>query len=285
MKISSKLFSSPKQILERQILLKQGDRPTLAVVVHAFYEEELNFILEKLSVLTKEFDLILTGRPDLMTDFVLSRIPGKASAVVAYTYENRGRDVAPFVDLLKRGAFDGYSVVLKLHTKRSPYSNRGTSWFETLIDGLIESPNKVEAVVRAFNENRVGVCGLESQFLVDGQKFWGGNRTQVRKLRATLGVSQLPYELGFFAGTMFWFAPAAFASLKFLSTNPLKFKFAKERGQRDGTLAHSFERIFCDVSISSGYLITSMEEPSRQINFDTCLGNSIPVIQAEHGGN
>lgn len=285
MKFSSYLFRSPKLILDREIFRRPGDRPPLAVVVHAYYEEELGYILKKLNLISKQFDLILTGRPDEFSERVMSQIPSTANAVFAFTYENRGRDVAPFVDLLKRGIFDGYSVVLKLHTKRSSYSNSGTTWFENLIEGLIQSPNSVATVLGAFAESKVGICGIESQFLVDGQRFWGGNRTQVRRLRASLGLSSLPYELGFFAGTMFWFSPAAFAPLKSLSANPFKFRFAKERGQRDGTLAHNLERIFCDVSISSGYLVTSVEMPSRQINFDNCRGNSIPVMQIGQTGD
>jgi rhamnosyltransferase len=261
----------------KSIRSSHGAAPITAIVIHAYYPEELALILNRLKTIPCEFDLILTGSTENLFANLDQRIPEKARSVNLFIYQNRGRDVGPFVDLIRRGVFDKYQSVLKLHTKRSSYSDKGTLWLETLIDGLIPSPSQVTKIVEAFTELKVGVCGLESQFLVNGHKFWGDNKRTVVKIRANLGLRNLPYDLGFFAGTMFWFSPQSLQALKKLDSSRCLFRYPKERGQRDGTLAHALERIFCDVSISSGHSISSTEEPTLDLQFNKCFENSIPV--------
>lgn len=266
------------QLHTRRLRSVRGRSPKMAVVIHAHYAEELAIVLNRLRAIPYEFDLLLTGSAENVFANISDQIPEKAKSVDLYIYQNRGRDVGPFVDLIKRGVFDKYRYVLKLHTKRSSYSEKGALWLETLIDGLIPGPGEIKQIVNAFTRLRIGICGPRSQFLVNGQKFWGGNKAMVKKIRSTLGVNHLPYDLGFFAGTMFWFAPASLQALKNLDSNLFHFRYARERGQRDGTLAHALERVFCDVSLAAGYAISSTEDPLANLQFQECFENSIPVL-------
>src|SRR5436305_669368 len=88
----------------------------LAIVVHAYYTELLQDCLGWIEDLAVPHDLFVTtpasGRP-LVEAFLAAR---RISATVLTT-ENRGRDVAPFLEVLRSLDFERYGRILKLHTK------------------------------------------------------------------------------------------------------------------------------------------------------------------------
>jgi lipopolysaccharide biosynthesis protein len=79
---------------------------------------------------------------------------------------------------------------------------------------------------------------------------------------------------------MFWFNPKALRPLERLDTGVFgAFQFEEEAGQRDGTLAHSIERIFVDVALSCGYSVSDFKKPGEVLNTDD-LRNSL-IIEGE----
>jgi rhamnosyltransferase len=84
--------------------------------------------------------------------------------------------------------------------------------------------------------------------------------------------------LGFFAGSMFWFNPAALAPLHAIPQGHLAFE--PEAGQQDGTLAHAFERIFCNIARSTGYVTTSLTLGGEEIDSTATDCNTVPVLSA-----
>jgi lipopolysaccharide biosynthesis protein len=79
--------------------------------------------------------------------------------------------------------------------------------------------------------------------------------------------------LEFFAGTMFWFKPAALQNLPDIVREE---SWEKERGQLDGTLAHAIERILVDVARANGYTIGSSDEPYRELPDADTAANAYP---------
>src|SRR5690349_6764158 len=90
----------------------------LAIVVHAFYPDVFADIIARLDRLKIGFDLFLSFPPGggEKIRFLMAK---KNYRVVAYECENKGRDIAPFLQMLPEIASEKFDYVLKLHTKKS----------------------------------------------------------------------------------------------------------------------------------------------------------------------
>src|SRR5579883_2582891 len=110
----------------------------VAAIVHAYYPELLPELLEVLSEYAGVLKLFVTTTPDKRkaVEDVLHTFTHPAEVLV---FENRGRDILPFVRLLPRIFAEGHDYVLKLHTKRSRHRSDGDLWRGELIASLANS--------------------------------------------------------------------------------------------------------------------------------------------------
>jgi lipopolysaccharide biosynthesis protein len=278
-KLSAFTQSGPLSRRVFRAIIHSGKSKRLVVVVHAFYTEELNRIVHRLEMLPIEYDLIITTPVREVFEFSISLKPVRTQRLVVFQIDNVGRDIGPFLRLIRSRILYKYSVGLKLHTKKSTYSPLGEKWAETLLTGLLRSESQIQKTVEAIENGDVGISGDKTQFLSDGRKYWGENRSQVEKIRQVLGIDKvLHYDLGFFAGSMFWFNPKALKTLRKIGFGIFgRFAFDVEAGQRDGTLAHSIERVFADICVSSGYLVSDVNSPSKPLDRSATISNSIIV--------
>jgi rhamnosyltransferase len=273
----TQFYSLKKRVFRARI--NEGKSKKLVVVVHAFYIEELSQIMHRLEMLPIGYDLIITTPVREVFDFSISLKPLRAQRLVVFHVDNVGRDIGPFLKLIRSGILLRYSVGLKLHTKKSTYSPLGEEWAKVLLAGLLCSEFQIQRTIVAMESGHVGLSGDETQFLSNGNKYWGKNKGQVEQIRQFLGIDQvIDYDLGFFAGSMFWFNPKALKPLGKIRVGIFgRFAFDVESGQRDGTLAHSIERVFADICVSSGYLVSDVNSPSKPLDRSATISNSIIV--------
>lgn len=218
----------------------------LAVVLHLYYPDRWPAIKEKLSRIDVPFDLFVSVQPhdsglqlDAASQYHLS------TSIVSIP--NRGRDVLPFLVILKEIAKSGqYEYLLKLHSKKSPHRPDGDQWIDSLLDQLI--PSSVVEIVKTLSKADTGMVG-PADHVVSLSRYMGGNRdkmlttmkliTDEKKTLAMLGdASKYP----FFGGTMFWSRIDLFDPI--LNSELTPVDFSSERGQVDATTAHALERIF-----------------------------------------
>ena len=215
------------------------DRPPCAVV-HAWYPDVLEEILEALHRAGIAWRLIVTTAPEVEREVraCLQRLWPSAEVCV---FENRGRDILPFLRVATRLADEGEPLILKLHTKRSLHRGDGGQWRREMVDALT-GPTRVLRVLDAFrSQPDLGLVAPEGH-LQPLSYFWGANRSNVEALCARLGLpAPRPEQERFAAGSMFWIRLEALRPL--LDSNLDDWLFEPERGQVDGTLAHAIERL------------------------------------------
>ena len=216
----------------------------VGVVLHAFYPELVSELLQLISVLPVEYDLLITnasGQPiELPSTMDMMR------NVRIFEVENHGRDILPLISLVNAGYLDPYLVVLKVHTKRSQWrathdelAGDGERWRTELLDALLRDRENVEEILSAFAERpSLGLVTGDQSIL--GTEFWGDNEDNVAHLLRRIELELDRSRLRFAAGSMYWIRGFALQGLRALNLGAADFE--PEDGQVNATTAHAIER-------------------------------------------
>lgn len=224
-----------------------------AIVAHVFYPEILDEILECREVLPGTAPLLITAPHDRV-DVIERRLSGVPDCRV-YGFDNRGRDIAPFIALLNSGVFDAFDCVLKLHTKRSPHLMDGDTRRRLLFAMLCGERNATMKVLSAFEDGSTGMVGWGLSWRWD-RVYWMNNRERVMRLARDMRAPSEALSPGFFEGSMFWFRPAALGDLRQLHLRTEDFE--EEARQLDGTLHHAVERAFTISAWTAGFEVRDL---------------------------
>ena len=222
------------------------------VVVHAWYAEVLDDVISNLNASALDWRFVITTAPERERG-VRTRLEALGISAEIHVFENRGRDVLPFLHVADRLLNEGVDVILKLHTKQSAHRKDGSQWRDELLHSLATA-DRASRIVEAFANNpHLGLVAPEghSQPL---NHFWGDNEANVRALCVRLGLSQPLPGSEFVAGSMFWVRLAALRPL--LDAHMAPWEFEHETGQIDGTMAHAVERIFSLATLSAGFAVS-----------------------------
>ncbi len=250
--------------------------PTTAVVLHLHYPDLWPEFATALGGLPSAADLYvsLTKQAVPVRDAILAQFPGATIVEV----DNRGRDIAPRLALMRRvvQADPAYSQVLMVHGKKSPHLRElkgriaipciahgdGDRWRHDLLHELFGHASEI--IASFARDPQLGLVGPHGFVLRNDD----ANYPRVDALRQRMGrVADVNDHL-YFAGSMFWCRPQALAPLLGLN---LDAEFEAEAGQTDGTLAHAVERLFVastlkaglDVADSAGAIIARAPRPGR----------------------
>lgn len=219
----------------------------LAVILHLFYPEMAREFKEKLKILSIPYDLYISV-PDSKHDEenidpVLELFPQARVVVVP----NCGRDVLPFVEVMKALRSKDYKAVLKLHSKKSLHRSDGDMWRNEIVDSLIPSDVVSKKAFQAVASGAFVVVGPQSQYVSGVVNYMSTLGHMTRCITAVIGADAAhifrrdPQEYGFFGGTMFW---ANYKNIMEIVDHVSISSFEPEQGQEDSTMAHALERLF-----------------------------------------
>ncbi|MEO8134552.1 MAG: rhamnan synthesis F family protein [Betaproteobacteria bacterium] len=229
----------------------------IAAVLHLYYPELWEEFADAIADLPEACDVFVSCQlraRDAVAGMVRKRFPD----AVVFGIHNLGRDVLPFLHWLAMPGVERYQYVLKLHSKKSvhvldaaqsPFGG-GDTWRRQALGGLVGSPDHARAMLQALDARpEVGLVAPAG--LLYDQVAW---RCATADLVATLcdGFGITARVSGSFpAGTMFWARLAALVPL--VRTPARLLDFEREAGQVDGTLHHSYERLFPLVAAALGF--------------------------------
>jgi len=238
----------------------------LAVVIHAFYLDILEEIITELQGITNFKIKLFVTTPFQNEQKARSLLDDSGLTYHLLSLENRGRDVLPFIKIVKAVIEEGYEYLVKVHTKRSKHREDGDKWRDDLYSKLITSTAINNAMSIFQNQPRVGLIGPVGH-IVPMNFYWGSNAEHVEKLCYRLGYKLDDIrELNFVAGTMFF---ARIDALKpMMSLGLTDDDFDIEAGQVDGTFAHAIERIISVSAYSSNMICKSTENDEVGIMSD-----------------
>ena len=248
------LIAAEKSLVKDNIL-----DPKIGVVVHAFYPDILKEILETLNKnkTSKRFKLYISTTKEKHKE-VTSIIKKYPFDHVVSINPNKGRDVLPFLKMIKTIQKDGIRYVVKVHTKKTKHRKDGDVWRNELIGRLL-SPKYLEKNLKKIKNKklRVGIIGPENH-VVSMSTYIGSNEEKIFELSSRLGVSKdTALSTPYVAGTMFMCDIKMFEPIIQLGLQESDFE--DELGQIDGTIMHALERVFAVSASSLGYFVSSTD--------------------------
>jgi len=238
----------------------------VAIIIHAFYLDVFQELVEKIKMINVDYKLFVTtpheNKEKIQTLLAQCSIPHHVQGV-----ENHGRDVLPFLKIIHLVVEQGFSYFLKIHTKKSTHRKDGDVWRNDLYAKLLD-PEKLAVMVKISDaDQRIGLIGPGGH-MVSMTTYLGSNRDRIKWYAERMGLSMYEVlEIPFVAGTMFFARITAVFPLLCLSIDDTDFE--SEKGQVDGTLAHSVERLFSISTVAAGMKIVDtdyVQDPATAIH-------------------
>ena len=243
-------LQATRDALHQELPTRQGHAGHACVVIHAWYPDVFAELLQELRQVDAGFRIVVTTSPELVP--AMHAVASRAGTdLEIIEYENRGRDILPFLHVAGRLLDEGEQIVLKLHTKRSLHRPDGGSWRRELVGSLL-SAERVPGILGAFAaDSTLGLVAPEGH-VQPLNFYWGANEDAARYLAVRAGIDPPDAERDeFIAGSMFWVRLEALRPL--LDAHLDEWEFEPESGQVDGTFAHALERMFILAARHAGY--------------------------------
>jgi lipopolysaccharide biosynthesis protein len=238
------------------------DYGAIAVCAHVYYTDMLGEIFSLTDTIPVPYDFIATTDTEVKRAMIVEAAANQKNiqnVVVRVVEENRGRDMsALFITCRDLFLDDRYSLVCRIHTKKSPQVHRaqGELFKRHMFENLLNSEGYTTNVLDMFYDKPwIGVAVppvVQISYWTMGHA-WYANRESAERVKKLLDL-KVPFDPDTPVaayGTMFWFRPRA---LRKLFAHPWKWTdYNAEPQHVDGGLAHVQERLICYVAQDAGY--------------------------------
>ncbi len=233
------------------------------MLIHVFYVELLDELLDSIRQIPVPFDVIITNASAAAVSVDAARIGGLVQQVRVLPVPNHGRDILPMISVVNAELLEPYELVLKLHTKKSEWraaheqlDGSGEQWRGQLLEQLVGDSAQIERILAAFvSDPALGIVTADGSLA--GTEHWGGNQPAVEELLLRAEI-RAPQTLKFAAGSMYWSRGFLLSGLFALELDAQDFE--PEQGQIDGTTAHAVERVIGVLCEESGYVLAETKD-------------------------
>ena len=229
----------------------------LGVVIHAFYEDVLDELLEASLNVPGFFNLYVAAKNSEIEDRAkafASKHSNRLRLVVDHP-TNAGRNVSTLTSLFGPRILNECDLICHLHTKKSLHLRDGQSqWRKSLVANLLGDAGYTERIVSAFQEDPdLGVLTPAPYKSIPHWAFTKGENSPFLEWVATkleitsLDAEYFPYPVG----CMFW---ARTRAIRQLVDGRIGYQdYPPEQGQIDGTIAHAIERVIIHLAQQNGF--------------------------------
>lgn len=258
--------------------IKLNKSSDLVVIIHIHYYDGWEDIKQKLLHLNYSFDLIVTvsSKNDIKYQLFVHDITKNFKHVTILHVPNLGRDVLPFLEVIKLIRNIDYKYILKLHSKKSIHRKDGDLWRTAILNNLIPNKNNIQDnLLKKLKLFNTGIIGPKQDYLklkvnLAANKGYLYNillKIIKDRIEVDLILNKKVNDYGFYSGTMFW---TKLDILNNLNKDILSIhKFHREKGQIDGTYAHAIERVISlYVEIGKYDVYSSTDKDILKINYD-----------------
>ena len=115
----------------------EKNQQVLAIVIHAFYFNIFIRIIEKIRSISIPYVLYITTHKGIAQE-ISSHMKLLGLDAHIKVYENKGRDILPFLKIMELIKANDHQFVLKLHTKKSPQKFKGgINWCDSMVTQLL----------------------------------------------------------------------------------------------------------------------------------------------------
>jgi len=230
----------------------QNNNIKICIQIHLYHIDLIHEIIMNLNYIPFPFHCYISTDNDEKIAIIQNEFNKEcknADKIIIEKFENRGRDVAPFIEQMKN-KINNYDFILHIHTKKSITCNGfRDNWRKYLYRNLLGS---VENIYRIFGEfladKNLGLIYPETFPPLLPNINWADKFQNIQQAKndvlnyfKKIGVETTLSEIPeFTAGNMFW---ARTKAIKKVFGDNIKFyDFPVENGQLDMTLAHIIER-------------------------------------------
>lgn len=240
-----------------------GFTGTVAVFVHLFYLDRIDFYFKYLKRIPKWIDVYVSYSDNAIKERAEAELP---DAVLVYK-ENRGRDISALLVAFREICLK-YEYVCFLHDKKEKifYMKHDTDkWIYSLWENMVSNDIYIRNIIGLFEEQPdIGLL-VPPIFYSDIYKYaytnlWSVNYETTKKLieKFSLNCDINEKISPITQGTCFWVRVKA---LNKLLEHPWKYEdFPEEPLPDDGTISHSLERSFSyfaqDAGFETGWVMT-----------------------------
>jgi glycosyltransferase involved in cell wall biosynthesis len=230
---------------------------------HFHYTDNIGDLLQGLAVNRADVNLYLTTTSlDAADRLEKATRTYDKGAVLIEVGTNRGRDIGPFIRVLKDHILGRYAVVGHLHGKRSVFTHHfdpglGDRWRSFLWQHLVGPHKPVLDIVleRLAGAPDIGLVFPENDHLIG----WELNRFLAEQLAKRIGVERLPDDIEFPVGAMFWARTEALTPL--IELGITEADYPSEPAPMDGTILHALERLLPTVAERRGFRYATTYTP------------------------
>jgi len=264
-------------------------------VVHLFYEEMTDELMDRLVMLPTSFDLFVTTTDATKAEYIRAVLRRRSDELVAHSEvrvlpSNRGRDLSAFFigakDVLEPGRYD---LVVKIHSKKTVQEsfNAGRYFKLQQLDNVLNSRGFAANAIALFQkEEGLGLIFppmIHIGFPTMG-RGWYANKAPAEKLAKELGI-KVPFDaISPLApyGCM-WIARPE--SLRLLTEREWSYDdYAAPTAHRDGSLAHVQERLIAYAAAELGYHVRTVSSLEQAAISHTALDFKLDEMGATMPG-